>query len=389
MPCKLGITSMSLGRASAGHCLTHRLDLAQAYGYQGIELFLDDLVEESIQFLDMDVTIASSAFEPQLSSDRFDVRVLAARIHGAMRIRKLCAERNLTIICLQPFANYEGLLDRQAHQLRLVELEFWIQVAHALGTDMIQIPSSYLPAAQVSDNMGLMARDLQEVADLGAQARPRVRFVYEALCWGTRVDTWEKSWELVKRVNRDNFGLCLDSFNIAGRIYADPTSPTGTAADADEAVRNSMARLVKELRPHMNKVFYVQIVDAERLSRPLVEGHAFHNPEQPPRMSWSRNCRLFYGEKEYGAYLPIRQIAETLFHQLGYEGWVSLELFNRLRNESLMPGVLVSDVGATVPEQLASRGAESWRRLVRDLDLVVESRSLSHPGSFPEIAPEE
>jgi 4-hydroxyphenylpyruvate dioxygenase len=92
----------------------------------------------------------------------------------------------------------------------------------------------------------------------------------------------------------------------------------------------------------------------------LVAGHEYYNPEQPARMSWSRNCRLFYGER--GAYLPARDIAHAFFHGLGFEGWVSLELFNRR----------MSEADSQVPEDLARRGAISWAKLVRDMNLSVQ-----------------
>ena len=163
---------------------------------------------------------------------------------------------------------------------------------------------------------------------------------------------------MVQRVNRSNFGMCLDTFNIAARIYADPTVPGGVAGpDAADAVRQSLERLLE--RVDVARVFYVQVVDAERLRVPLGPGHAFHVDGQPPRMSWSRNCRLFYGEEDRGAYLPVREIAAAIFHGLGFEGWVSLELFNRRMN----------DEGADVPYELARRGALSWSKLARDMRL--------------------
>lgn len=350
MPCKLGITSMSLGHAAAGHSLTHKLDMAQKYGYQGVELFYADLLDHANQF---------ETTSPTLSSDNTPSHT--AQLAAARDVRQLCAARGITIICLQPFTHYEGLVDRSAHEEHIAKLHQWIELAHELGTDIIQVPSSFLPAPQVSDDMGLIVSDLQKIADIGAAANPPLRFVYEALCWGTRVDLWETSWSVVKRVDRPNFGLCLDSFNIAGRIYADPASPEGKTVNAEEVVRQSMERLVRDV--DVTRVFYVQIVDAERLLSPLVEGHAFYNPEQPTRMSWSRNCRLFYGEKEHGAYLPIKEIAEAFFNKLGFEGWVSLELFNRRMN----------DTDRDVPQELAQRGAVSWGKLVQDLGLRTET----------------
>jgi len=112
----------------------------------------------------------------------------------------------------------------------------------------------------------------------------------------------------------------------------------------------------------VNKVFYLEVVDAERLEAPLVEGHKFYNAEKPCRMSWSRNCRLFYGVKERGAYLPINEISKAIFQDPGYKGWVSLELFNRR----------TSDKEESVPRELASRGAVSWLKLVQDINFKVD-----------------
>lgn len=335
---------MSLGRYYAGHQFGHKLDMAQKYGYQGLELFHEDVVGLIKQ-------LSPSTEDPSAEQ----------QIEAAKLIRQMCGDRNLEIICLQPFAHYEGLLDRAEHERRIEQLMLWIEMAHLLDTDIIQIPSSFLPAEQVTEDLGLIVSDFRKVADIGLAARPPIRFVYESLAWGTRVDTWESCWEVVSRVDRPNFGICLDSFNIAGRIYADPAVPSGQTPNAEGAVRQSMARMLAQV--DISKVFYVQIVDAERLAAPLVEGHAFYDAEQPARMSWSRNCRLFYGEKDRGAYLPVKEIASVFFHGLGFDGWVSMELFNRRMSEQ----------GSDVPEELARRGAIAWGKLVHDLKLTIEA----------------
>jgi len=341
MTYKLAITSMSLGRAYAGHSFDRKLDAAQKYGYQGIELFHEDLLDVAAQLSYPSFCVA----EPSAASQ------LAAARH----ILHMCQARDLEIVCLQPFAHYEGLLDRTEHARRLQKLTLWIQLAHELETDLIQIPANFLPANQLSEDFELIVADLRKVADVGLCASPPIRFAYESLCWSTRVDTWESCWDVVQRVDRPNFGMCLDTFNIAGRIFADPTVASGKTADAEEAVRQSMARLVAQV--DVRKVFYVQVVDAERLKAPLLPGHPYYDAQQPARMSWSRNCRLFYGEKSRGTYLPVKEISSAFFHGLGFQGWVSLELFNRRMN----------DEGAEVPEELARRGAISWAKLARDM----------------------
>ncbi|KAK0724721.1 xylose isomerase-like protein [Lasiosphaeris hirsuta] len=346
MPCKLAITSMSLGRCYAGHSFARKLDAAQKYGYQGIELFHEDLE---------DVAYRLSRESPSTAGASPTAQLAAAR-----HILHMCRNRGIEVVCLQPFGHYEGLLDRSEHERRLQKLALWIELAHELDTDLIQIPANFLPEDQVSDDADLIVADLRTVADIGLRASPPIRFAYESLCWSTRVDHWEQCWDVVQRVDRPNFGMCLDTFNIAGRIYADPAVASGRTANAEEAVRQSIARLVTQV--DVSKVFYVQVVDAERLREPLVPGHAYYDPQQSTRMSWSRNCRLFYGEKDRGAYLPVKEISRAFFHGLGFEGWVSLELFNRRMN----------DIGPEVPDELARRGAISWARLARDMRLTVE-----------------
>ncbi|KAI2622304.1 xylose isomerase-like protein [Hypoxylon sp. NC1633] len=340
MPCRLAITSMSLGRCGAGHSLEHKMDMAQLYGYKGVELFHEDLIQVAQQIP------RGTAAEKELEA--------------AAYIRRLCEERGITVVCLQPFMHYEGLLDRKANLQRIEQLKFWFRLAQALGTDMVQIPSNFLPPSELSDDTRVAIADLRLVADMGLQQQPPIRFVYEALCWGTRCDLWEQSWSIVQAIDRPNFGLCLDTFNIAGRIYADPTSPTGLTPNCDEAVRESIASLLATI--DVSKVFYVQVVDAERLAEPLVQGHEFYNAEQPARMSWSRNCRLFYGEKDRGAYLPVAEISSAIFQGLGFEGWVSMELFNRR----------MWDTEEAVPEELARRGASAWTKLINDMKLSVD-----------------
>nr|POF03912.1 3-dehydroshikimate dehydratase [Quercus suber] len=256
--------------------------------------------------------------------------------------------------------HYEGLRDRVEHARRIEEMELWISLTQILDTKIIAIPSTSLGTDVMTGDLDVIVSDLQKVADLGAPHG--IRFAYESLCWGTYSDTWEQAWEVVKRVDRANFGICLDTFNMAGRVYADPTSPTGKVEHADAIMADSIARMVAEI--DVKKIVFVQVVDAERLSAPLVEGHEFYDPAQPARMSWSRNCRLFYGEEARGAYLPIKEILQAILVDLGFEGWVSAELFNR----SLV------EPSALTPEDHARRAAIAWQKIVKDLGLSASSQ---------------
>lgn len=348
---------MSLGRCSAGHSLSHRLDMAAKYGLTGIEIFYEDLE-------DLASSLAGGATpENQIST--------------AQTISTLCSERGLTIICLQPFMHYEGLVDRQLHAQRIVKLKFWFQLAKALKTDVIQIPSNFLPSADCTSDTDAIIADMIEVADLGAQQSPPIKFAYESLAWGTHIDTWDRCWEIVTKVDRPNFGACLDTFHIAGRVYADPAAVNGKTVNAETDLRASISRLIRTV--DVKKVFYIQVVDAERVSAPLIEGHKFYAQDQVPRMSWSRNCRLFYGEQDRGGYLPVKEIARAFIEGLGYDGWVSMELFNRVMS--------LEDRG--IPEHLARRAADAWTKFARDLGLEIENiseRRVAGLGESVEIA---
>ncbi|KAE8453580.1 hypothetical protein EG329_010441 [Mollisiaceae sp. DMI_Dod_QoI] len=339
MSFKPAIASMSLGRAWV-HQLSFKLDQAQANNFQGVEIFFEDL-----EYLAREQNGLSANETPSPE----------AQIQAARTIKRLCDERCLEIIGLQPFMHYEGLLDRQEHAARVKRLEVWFEIAHTLGTDIIQIPGNFLGKDKITDDLDVVVGDLQEVADMGLKETPVIKFAYENLCWSTYFDTWEKVWDLVERVDRPNFGMCLDTFNIAGRVYADPASPNGKTTNADKDMEQSMADLVKKV--DVKKVFYIQVVDAEKMETPLVEGHAFYAPDQPARMSWSRNARLFAFEK--GGYLPVMDVTKAIIKGLKYRGWISMELFSRTMGEA----------GKEVPQSHARRGREAWEKLLKEIAL--------------------
>ncbi|PGG98645.1 hypothetical protein AJ79_08800 [Helicocarpus griseus UAMH5409] len=332
------IASMSIGRPGI-HSLPEKLRQAANYGFQGIELFYEDL--------------------EYLAHTHHDGSIIAAARHT----RQICDSLSLEIVNLQPFSFYEGLLDRAEHDRMVTDkLSLWFSLVRILGTDLIQIPSNFLPpdpvsgAPRTTGELDVIVSDLRKVADLGLKQSPPVRFAYESLCWGTHVSTWEECWAIVQLVNRSNFGICLDTFNIAGRIYADPESPTGKTPNAEAALEVSISRLIRTIDPA--KVFFVQVVDAERLPIPLVKGHPFYHEQQPARMSWSRNARLFAFEEDRGGYLPIIDVARA-FVATGFQGWWSLELFSRT----------LADPDPRTPQRHAKRGIESYLKLENALQL--------------------
>lgn len=336
------IASMSLGRAWV-HDFDEKMLQAAKAGFKGVEIFYEDLEHLAKKYMPT---------EQQENTQPSENHLLSA----AKEVREVCDKFALTIIGLQPFMFYEGLLDRAEHDAKIRKLKIWFKVVKILGTDIIQIPSNF-QSTGITGDIDVIVRDMIEVADLGLQENPTIRFAYENLAWGTYVDTWNSLWEIVTKVDRPNFGCCLDTFNVAGRVWADPASATGKTPNADEDLSHSLDQLVKTV--DVQKVFYIQVVDAERLDSPLVEGHPYYVDEQPARMSWSRNARAFLYEYDRGAYLPVVDIAKAFIHGLGYSGWVSMELFSRT----------MTDPDPQVPQSHAERGYQSWKRLAQDLKL--------------------
>jgi 4-hydroxyphenylpyruvate dioxygenase len=333
MAYRSSIASMSLGRAWL-HELAPKLDQAARQGFQGIEVFYEDLEYHT-------KTLFGGLTDENL-------------VNAAKHVRQMCNDRKLEVIGLQPFLQYEGLLNREEHAKHITKLKLWFRIAKALETNTIQIPTNFLTEG-ISGDFDIIVRDMIEVAELGLKEEPVIRFAYENLCWGTIFDTWEGVWSVVAAVNRPNFGLCLDTFNIAGREWADPASADGkiTNENADVALKRSMEKLKKTI--DIKKVFYIQVVDAEKMRNPLVKGHAFHVDGLPARMSWSRNARLFAFEE--GGYLPVVEILKAITEPegLGYQGWISMELFSRT----------MADPSPTCPDEHARRGMESWKTLVQ------------------------
>jgi len=78
---------MSLGRA-AFHKLPHKLDMAQKYGIEGIELFYEDL--------------------EVFAKETYEETTKESLLKAASDVERLCRARGLEIVCLQPFMHYEG-----------------------------------------------------------------------------------------------------------------------------------------------------------------------------------------------------------------------------------------------------------------------------------------
>ena len=166
---------------------------------------------------------------------------------------------------LPPLKITEGastLLDQ-----RLALAKHWMDIARVLDAPYLQVPSIF--ATDCSRDKSIIVGDLQRLADLGAE-KPTISIAFKALSWGVNCSTWESALELVNKVNRPNFGLCMDKFHEFTRIWGDNASPNGKQMDADLRLRDSLARFVRDCP--VEKIFYVQLSDAERFDPPYSAG---------------------------------------------------------------------------------------------------------------------
>ncbi|GLY05549.1 sugar phosphate isomerase/epimerase and 4-hydroxyphenylpyruvate domain-containing protein [Actinoplanes sp. NBRC 101535] len=207
-------------RSIATVCMSGTLDdklaAAAAAGFDGIELFENDLVVSPL---------------------------------SPAAVRARCADLGLSIDLYQPFRDFEAV---PAEQLRanLERAARKFDVMAELGVDTVLVCSSVSPAAV--DDDALAAAQLGELAD--AAAARGIRIAYEALAWGRHVSTWDHSWRIVQRAGHPALGLCLDSFHVLSR----PVPPDGIAA----------------ITP--GKIFFVQLADAPELRMDVLQWSRHH-----------------------------------------------------------------------------------------------------------------
>lgn len=77
-------------------------------------------------------------------------------------------------------------------------------------------------------------------------------------------------------------------------------------------------------------------------------------------MMWGRNARLFPCETDRGGYLPVVELAKVIFDDVGYRGWVSLEVFSGSAAQE----------DESVPRNHAERARKSWDKFLVEAGYV-------------------
>ncbi|MEV5809980.1 bifunctional sugar phosphate isomerase/epimerase/4-hydroxyphenylpyruvate dioxygenase family protein [Streptomyces parvulus] len=169
----------SIATVSLSGSLTEKLTAASRAGFDGVEIFENDLL--------------ASPLTPE-------------------EIRARCADLGLTIDLYQPMRDVEGLPEEEfARAVRRARHKF--ELTRRLGADTVLVCSSVSPPAVDDDD--LVAGQLARLA--GAAREHGVRLAYEALAWGRHVSTWDHAWRVVRNADHPALGTCLDSFHILSR----------------------------------------------------------------------------------------------------------------------------------------------------------------------------
>ncbi|WP_339530289.1 3-dehydroshikimate dehydratase QuiC [Pseudomonas mucidolens] len=201
----------SIATVSLSGTLPEKLEAIAAAGFDGVEIFENDLLY-------------------------YD---------GSPReIKQRCADLGIAITLFQPFRDFEGCRrDRLARNLERAERKF--DLMQALGTDLVLVCSN--TSADSTGEHSILRDDLGLLAEHAG--RRGLRIGYEALAWGRHVNTWQQVWNLVREIDHPSLGVLLDSFHTLS-LKGDPTAIADIPGD---------------------KIFFVQMADAPILAMDVLE----------------------------------------------------------------------------------------------------------------------
>ncbi|KAF2266319.1 xylose isomerase-like protein [Lojkania enalia] len=302
----ISYASCSLGNPLNPPPLLDRLDAISKAGFLAIELSFSDILYFGSSHL---------GYEP-------DPKNYDELCTVAAEINKQCRKRNLGIMMLQPFSNFEGWPNGTDGRKDAFErAKGWIRIMQAAGTDMLQVGSSDTPLEKL--DRGKIVPDLRELADMLKEHG--FKLAYENWCWSTHAPNWLDVWNIVKEADRPNAGLCLDTFQSAGGEWADPTTSSGLLEDVtkdqvDKRFQESLNSLSNTISK--DKIYLLQISDAYRVPFPFTKDR--DSSGLCPRGRWSHAFRpLPYN----GGYLPVEDVVKAVL-KTGFHSWFSYEVFD-------------------------------------------------------------
>lgn len=166
----------SIATVSIAGTLTEKLAAIAAAGFDGVEIFENDLL-----------------YFPGKPAE----------------IRQRAEDLGLTITLYQPFRDFEGA-PRQLMPGNLERAQRKFALMQELGCDRLLLCSNVSP-----DSSALFEQQVEDLTQLARLAEQQeIVVAYEALSWGQHVDHYWQAWERVRAVDSPALGLALDSFHI-------------------------------------------------------------------------------------------------------------------------------------------------------------------------------
>lgn len=340
-----GIATLSLGHRDC-HTLTSRLRAAASAGFTHVELFDDDWSAY------LNLTLQSRRLPPPASPwDPTPENLSIARDLGSL-VRCL----GLTITCSQPARDVEGIIDSSDRAAALQHVAARFPFLRAMEIEMIFLCASTRDDVGVCHEPHVVASDLAELGDMAAayaraDGGPVIRIAYEGLSWATRNNTWQRAWDVVRRADRPNVGLVIDTFHVIVQEFPSPLNPTVPFP------RYSTEKSLSILRASMSsfaatvpgsKVFLVQLADAAAID--LAIFLALGSTPRERLRTYARTRRLHPGGK--GGWMPTEVVVQAV-QKAGYKGPWSLEIFHSR----------LEDPEKEVPRREAEEGQKSFRWL--------------------------
>ncbi|PVZ11371.1 MULTISPECIES: 3-dehydroshikimate dehydratase QuiC [unclassified Pseudomonas] len=201
----------SIATVSLSGTLPEKLEAVAAAGFDGVEIFENDLLY-------------------------YD---------GSPReIRQMCADLGIAITLFQPFRDFEGM-PRERLQRNIDRAERKFDLMQELGTDLVLVCSTVAPDSTGDER--ILVDDMRLLAErAGARG---LRIGYEALAWGRHVNRYSQVWNIVRQADHPALGVILDSFHTLS-LKDDPAGIAQIPGD---------------------KIFFVQMADAPILAMDVLE----------------------------------------------------------------------------------------------------------------------
>ncbi|WVW79123.1 hypothetical protein I302_101088 [Kwoniella bestiolae CBS 10118] len=356
----IGYATPSLGLNPA-HTLEIKFQAMQNNGWKEVELGFGNYVAWVRGRVNLPPSTCPEEWKVDDEPDPSDSTIWQAMYDHAEELKALAGKYGLRLLMLQPLNQFDGWpKGHEREEWCRRKAERWVGLCKLLGVEYLQVGANDEASADGGDDK--TASDLAWLADL---AKP-VKIAYEPWCFSPRYPTWEACLEIVKKGNRPNLGLCLDTAQMAlSPTYGyDPTSSTPPPSSNFSELIDRIKAIPKEL------IFYLEISDvlpptpALTHGSPFDEWHKSQGADTPTRSSWVLCGRAvpYVGrsagkdvkdEKRDMGVARVGEVARAVF-DTGFRGPVIWEPFEALVMETENTGVpeLYAQVGKVSREKL-------------------------------------